>query len=444
MGAALVPNAPVPVSFLNSVATSVTVAGYDQTYMTVWTCQGESVCFVVSTDNGTTWTLPNGVNSVSYTIHTPWIAGNASGFVVVYVAFSIGAGPGELKTTFTSDLGTSWNSAVTIAPSAFPPATITATTSGFLVTWWKDTTIFASFSPDGQSWTPPVTIDDSSSPINPGVQPIATGSGDNFMVTWTATNGSGFSAFSNDRGQTWTKTLIDAVFFVDGVPLWPSVNTDGFMVTTKDNSGTAYYSFSSNNGATWSTPLPITSGAQTTHYDAFPSVGSDWGFLSAGHFSDNSGQISLSTNDGGNWNAFVPFTAGFSMENTIIYDNFPCIAVGSQGCMAVWVDDNDNAISCFIPRSQPTLPVRGLSGTNLTNRFPFQRQYYNQLSWQASPSKDVVGYNIFRNGTFFAGTSGLSYVDQTVAKHTTYTYTIVAHTSTGATSTGVSITITVP
>lgn len=442
LGTTLVPNAPVPVSFHNSVNSSVATAGHDQTYIVVWNCVVQNLCFVVSEDNGTTWTLPNNFPFDNIPSSAPGAAANASGFVVIWIDVPPGSSPGQVQTSFSSDAGNTWSTPAALGNSANSPATITATSSGFLATWWgTDSSIYCSFSPDGLTWNTAVTIDAST---NPSVQPIATGSEDSFLVTWSDVAGNGYAAFSSDQGNSWTINTITSGFFIAGVPLTPGMTQDGFIVTTQNFGGDGYYCFSSDNGTSWSSPQVVTTGISAS-YDAFPVIGSSIGSIVAGHFSDNTGQVSLSSTDGATWNTFVPFTGSYLMNSTL-YDSFPCLAVGSQGCLVAWADVNFNAITAFIPIASvvPVEPPSSISGKNALNYFPLQKQYYNTVSWGQSPTADVVGYYVYRDGVLIADLSSLSYRDQNIQKHTTYTYTVIAYTSSGTTSTGISVQITVP
>ena len=89
-------------------------------------------------------------------------------------------------------------------------------------------------------------------------------------------------------------------------------------------------------------------------------------------------------------------------------------------------------------------PAANLQGKQKRNDFGLQYELYNQLKWEASPSPDVIGYNIYRDGSYIASVdaSTLSYKDHNRKKKVPYTYAITAFNSNGSESTPVNIVIT--
>ena len=441
----LAPNPPVPFSFFNAVGSSVTVAGNSSGYMSIWECtNSNSTLWNFSDDNGATWTPPTYLSVTNHTEVAPWIAANETGFLIVWCDLPPGRRAGILVSTFSSDNGATWSDPVSIIDgeaNVNGPATVVATDSGFLVTWWQtDNSIQSSFSSNGTSWTSAVTIDldDTDSPQ---AVPVATSVGDTFMVTWSTILGNGYSSFSSDQGSHWTEKSTITNDIPNGQLIWPAQTSDGFMAVWQNGFGNAYSSFSSNNGASWGTANLITSGINTG-YDPIAVIGTENGFIVTAHFSNNTGQVSISSDFGQTWNPFVPFTGSYLMNNSI-YNCFADITCGADGCMITWPDADSNAISAFIPISS-ILPIPYLTGGTQFNQFPFQSQYYNTLSWQPSPSENIVGYHIYKNGTLLASTPTLSFIDQDVNKNSTYTYEVIAYNNLGTPSSGVSTTITTP
>ena len=68
------------------------------------------------------------------------------------------------------------------------------------------------------------------------------------------------------------------------------------------------------------------------------------------------------------------------------------------------------------PAHPSVLPAIQLIGSQLMNKFLFQKQYYNTLSWKASPSVGTVGYHIYRDNVLIGSTSELQYVDLFIHK----------------------------
>jgi hypothetical protein len=227
--------------------------------------------------------------------------------------------------------------------------------------------------------------------------PIATGVKDNFLVAWGPLNGGdyGYSSYSTDQGATWSpKSIIDETL-VDGYPVCPGRTTNGYLIATQKGTGVAYSSFSSTNGSNWSVPLAsITSNITGTNFNTIPLLYTSVGTFVSANFTDGTGQISVTSDDGSSWQQFVTFTTSNYLMNTQdIYDNAPFMALGEDGIMVTWVDENRYPVSCFIPLSfSPSiLPAINLKGERHLNQFPFQSQSYVTLSWAPRSSSSVIG-----------------------------------------------------
>lgn len=53
--------------------------------------------------------------------------------------------------------------------------------------------------------------------------------------------------------------------------------------------------------------------------------------------------------------------------------------------------------------------------------------YFTSLQWQASPDADVIGYEIYQNGTLIAKTKSTNFTVDRLSPSTTYTYHIIAY-----------------
>ena len=90
------------------------------------------------------------------------------------------------------------------------------------------------------------------------------------------------------------------------------------------------------------------------------------------------------------------------------------------------------------------LPPTGLSGRRVKNRFPFQKEYFNELSWTPSTSSIAHGYQIFRNGQFIINLNGKGqnkYRDHNRPKKGTDVYTISTIDVAGGKSSSVTIVV---
>lgn len=90
------------------------------------------------------------------------------------------------------------------------------------------------------------------------------------------------------------------------------------------------------------------------------------------------------------------------------------------------------------------LPPSNLQGKQKKNEFVFQRELYNQLIWTPSPSSDISGYFIYRDGQKIAtvGASTYTYQDHNRKKGVSYSYAVTAFNSNGDESSSVNIVIT--
>lgn len=88
-------------------------------------------------------------------------------------------------------------------------------------------------------------------------------------------------------------------------------------------------------------------------------------------------------------------------------------------------------------------PPSNLQGRQKKNEFATQYELYNQLTWIASPTPDVVGYFIYRDGEKIAtvGASTLFYIDNNRKKGVSYSYSVTAFNSSDEESAPITIII---
>jgi hypothetical protein len=98
----------------------------------------------------------------------------------------------------------------------------------------------------------------------------------------------------------------------------------------------------------------------------------------------------------------------------------------------------------YPPPSNPLAPPSNFQGSQKKNDFGFAYELYNQLSWAPSPSPDISGYFIYRDGNKIAtvGASTYTYQDHNRKKGVSYVYAITAFNSAGSESSPVNIAIT--
>ncbi|MBX9744938.1 MAG: hypothetical protein K2X08_07000 [Chlamydiales bacterium] len=89
-------------------------------------------------------------------------------------------------------------------------------------------------------------------------------------------------------------------------------------------------------------------------------------------------------------------------------------------------------------------PPVNLQGMQKKNDFGLEYELYNELTWTSSPSVEIVGYFIYRDGEKIAtlNANTYAYEDHNRKKKLSYTYAITAFNSAGSESSPINIVIT--
>lgn len=265
------------------------------------------VLFVVSSDDGDTWSDPAAINSTAGSDSgddtSPSVAGDGSGtWIAVWQSTENLGGTGTDSDIFyavSTDDGASWGTATSLKSTAtsdgssfdFGPAIATDQAGTWVVLWLtseniggsgaSDRDVVATVSTDdGDSWSAPVLVNgygtgDSSNETNPRL--AADGDG-NWVAIWnsghdlgsigtdtdilraTSSDGTTWSAaaaVNSDAGTDTSSTENASDLITDGAGTWLAVWRDN------PDSGDAEveYARSTNNGSTWSTVATLNSNA---------------------------------------------------------------------------------------------------------------------------------------------------------------------------------------
>jgi hypothetical protein len=98
--------------------------------------------------------------------------------------------------------------------------------------------------------------------------------------------------------------------------------------------------------------------------------------------------------------------------------------------VVVWVyyDGANTVINATTGNDTVIPPVTNVAVTQNMTDFGVYKDYYNTITWDASPAENIIQYNIYRNGVFFSATdiNTLEFVDNNATQGGTVTYGISA------------------
>lgn len=289
---------PATLSAAGSTARSPHIATDGTTLFATWTRTDgtDRLEVATSTDNGATWSVPVTLSPVGFDATTPRVVARAG---VATIVWSLTNGTtSKIQASTSTDSGSTWSAPVDVsdvAASTFFPELVTdgSTTTA---TWERfdgtSSSVQTAFSPDsGATWSSPRTL---SAPGGSSEQPQVTTDGTRITVVWFRGDGSGFvvqTVFSADGGVTWnTPRTLSAS---GPSQPYPQIATSNSLITSTWRlfDGTNHRiqaSSSSDGGVTWSTPITLSAGLgdaflpQIASNDASPVV--TWTRSDAGVF----------------------------------------------------------------------------------------------------------------------------------------------------------------
>lgn len=359
------------------------------------------ILFMVSTDDGETWSAPAPVNNDALTNGTndedEWphlIATGENSWLVVWDSSTDRGGIGTDKDIFyatTTNNGTSWTTPGTLNTNAGTDGTqgdfepeVATDGAGTIVVVWQAHLDTATYGTDlelafsrstngGTTWSAPAPLNslaDTDSSLSHDVeQKIATDGAGNWIVVWRYNVGLNtpqliYFSRSTDNGATWSNMApIGDTADYTGQGNVPYIHTDGagnwvcvYNSGSDINNGFVTeltYSHSSDNGASWSEPAHFINGGVPNGYtDAVPVLSSngagDWlvawvATRDAGHPAGEDGDIfrASSTDGGATWGAEEPLNNDALTDHTRAYDSLT-VTMASDGSkhMAVWTYQN--------------------------------------------------------------------------------------------------------
>jgi len=207
------------------------------------------------------------------------------------------------------------------------------------------------------------------------------------------------------------------------------VNGDVLAVWTNLYDGMTYTLESTNKvfGANWPTSiLPQNSSLYSLGVDVAVSQGSA---LMANMIWDGS-NINIVTQETDTTDPLAQGWTSMNQCSTGSDNAYPSCAINVTSsqldAVAVWVNYNGTNTSINASNGTDTVvaPPSGVSASQSSNSFGVYADYYNTITWSASTEPDIIQYNIYRNGMFFASTpSGtLTFVDHNQVQSGAVTY----------------------
>lgn len=174
----------------------------------------------------------------------------------------------------------------------------------------------------------------------------------------------------------------------------------------------------------------------------------------------------IHSNIDSNGNSLVSITGTASLAGVLEIDIDPAVKNGSYVLLTssgitgtfdsvVFTGATPNYSLSYLPVGNPTYvqitiietislqPPSNFKGKQKKNNFGLEYELYNQLTWKRSPSSNVAGYIIYRDGKKIAQVNAFTYTykDQNRPKGISSVYSLVAFDKNGNTSTAVTVTV---
>jgi hypothetical protein len=212
----------------------------------------------------------------------------------------------------------------------------------------------------------------------------------------------------NAETNTWT---LSAPLDTSPNPTLPSIAVDSngnALLVWQNSTSTSLsinYSMYSSFTNSWSSAIILESGTTLNVTQAFP-------------------QVSINPNGQG----FIFWVAtDFSIHYATVSPNSPFMPFNIVGPTQLDI----NPLTNVAASPQPIAPPILLAGQTVENRFPFQTEYVNQLTWPASSTEGVTSYTVFRNKKLIAtipaaNTTTFIFNDQHISLNLSYTYEVIA------------------
>lgn len=334
--------------------------------------------------NGSTWSSPTVLDTVFSGQNVVAMDGTGKGIA--------GWAAGAVSVALYD--GTSWGTFTELYPANGIAPSVAISANGTALAVWEDvvtTSIHSSFY-NGTTWGPDTIISVGTGNIVPSVGMTAAGTG---IAVWDAGNDIVAAFFD---GTTWSApAVISTGTGNDSAQLAVQPNGQAVAVWLDSGSNVEAALF---NGLTWGVPTTISTGGTASD----PQVSMDGNGDAMAVWIDtvfpNSIESSLLNSAAGNvWSpptlvvAYINFIANTDVA-------FSRDGIAFDVWQGVTGEVESNTFGTFTEAL--VLPPSNFTGSRCKDRFAWQTDCVNFLSWTPSTSNVVVGYILRRNGTVIA------------------------------------------
>ena len=387
---------------------------------------------LIQTPSSTT-NISNGTNS------TPLISNSTSGAMISWLGDTVGYNEGYAYAGFTPDHGNSWTTILpleSISPIVVNVA-VSGTSDGYMFTWLDGANntlpIWAWSTFNGSAWVVSASGTIPNPPNGLYSSPAVSGTfTTGFMSVWVAADDNVYASYSANEGTNWSTQQLTMTG--NSLYAWVAENANGFLAVWVDSSYNVWSNFYDLGSGLWQNSSQQFAGGLSNGFNNTPYATGDGGnFLVSWVGIDSNAYATVSTNNGTTWSPPTQITTDGSVatQSPVFLDYVWLVGNSLVGDTALftWTDSSGNGQSRFYTLTSPVSPPATLNGAQVPNNFPFQREFLNNLRWTASPTFDVVSYNIYRNGILIGSVPAantLVYNDLSITIGTGYTYGVTS------------------
>lgn len=215
------------------------------------------------------------------------------------------------------------------------------------------------------------------------------------------------------------------------IRLKADVNGDVLAVWTNLYDGMTYTIESSNklNGGSW--PVFVTLQNPTVYSFGADIAISQGSALLVNMLWDDVSNINIVSQESDTTNPILQGWTNINQVSTGNFNAYPKCALNvtssQSNAVAVWMNFNgtNTTINASIGSDSVIAPPSNVLATQTSTNFGIYTDYYNTITWNPSPDPNIIQYNIYRNGVFFASTppDTLTFVDHNQAQSGTSSVT---------------------